>query len=171
MTGVLGEAARLCRRHAVHLAVVACAVVVPVAGAVLALDLADRDAPAVVVARYALGGLAYVLVVVLAWPVLTAGDPRAASGPVAALRRVLAARGPAVRALLAALLAAAVIRLLLSAGAGAALDDAGTLDLALRNAVHAAGKVITAPFLAATLAVTARRSPPPARGGVPTAAR
>lgn len=179
MSGV-GEALRLWRAEIGPLSRLAAAVAVPVAGVVLTLDLVAWSAPApgaevrireladepravdgplwsaLAVTRWALGALVYAVVILLGARIL---------GP---SRRPAPTLGRRVAALAGALAATAAFRIGLSLPAAALLAatlDAGTSYLVAINLVHAAGKVVTAPLLAATAWVALPRLRPPLSGG------
>lgn len=173
------------REHGAALAAITTVTVVPVAGAVLALDLiawqaVDPGSPGAAlrelgstprlvddprfgrfaVARYALGGLVYVVVTVVA---LRRTRTPVASAPPRTAGRATWTRGAGIVA--AAIAAAAVVRISLStAGSAALAPAAATADLAYLapiNVVHAVGKVLTAPLVAAAfVAARAERRAP-----------
>jgi hypothetical protein len=107
---------------------------------------------AIAVARYVLGAAVYVLVAAIAFrplrnAILASGSSASANAPQAA------------GALVAGIGLVAGIRLVFSSAgslAFAPIASSGALAyLVLMNAVHAIGKIVTAPFLAALLAVVA----------------
>jgi hypothetical protein len=189
---------RLCWSRRVRLALIAAAIAVPIAGLVAVLDLiawqtvdpaaegasqrrlgdavrtVDGDRmTALAVARYALGALAYALIIAASIRSLTAGGRE----PPGADRRGTAADRPdpdrwwrrrpgrdcrawaaTVSAIALALVVA--VRLMLSVTAAAVLAGLATSSpeayLLALNLTYAVAKILTAPFLAAVLVVVTR---------------